>query len=90
MLWSYCTSSRTSIREVTFSLAFRIEVVIPLELGIPSFQTIVFNEAKNERALHEEFDLIEERRNEVEIKNAINKKQMPIITPRKYKKKMRF
>lgn len=53
--------------------------MIPLELGIPSFQTIVFNEAENERAFHEEFDLIEEKRNEVEKKNAIYKQQSQLL-----------
>ncbi|KAL5563900.1 hypothetical protein UlMin_033647 [Ulmus minor] len=37
VLWAYWTTSRTATRETPFSMTYSIEVVIPVEIGEPSF-----------------------------------------------------
>lgn len=44
VLCSYHKTSRTSIREIPFSFTFDVEVVIPLEIRVISFQIAFFNE----------------------------------------------
>lgn len=51
---------RVPIEETPFNLAFGIEVVIPLELGFPSFQVKNFNEDSNLEHLRMNLDLLEE------------------------------
>ena len=36
VLWAYRTTSRTSTGETPFSLAYRVEAMIPVEVGVPS------------------------------------------------------
>lgn len=41
ILWAYRTSPRRSTRESPFALAYRTEVVIPLQIGLPTLHTTV-------------------------------------------------
>ncbi|XP_022841865.1 uncharacterized protein K02A2.6-like [Olea europaea var. sylvestris] len=73
VLWSYRTTARTSTGETSFSLAFGTEVMIPLEINIPSLHITDYDEERNHIALHTELDLTEEKKNNAELKNAIYK-----------------
>lgn len=57
--------------ETRYSLAFDVEAVISVEVGIPSFHTSAYNEEENQMALHWELDLMEEKRNDAELRNAV-------------------
>lgn len=59
MLSYYHTAARTRIGETPFFLAFSVEAVILLEIGISSFYT-AYNEIE-----------IEEKRNGAELRNDI-------------------
>lgn len=51
VLWSYRTTIRTSTGKTSFSLAFRVEAVILLGIGILSFHTATYDEEENQRKL---------------------------------------
>lgn len=52
------------MRETSFSLAFRTEVVVPVEVEVPTFKTKAYDEDKNKANLAMSLDLLEEKRNE--------------------------
>ena len=61
VLWSYRTSFRTTTRETPFSLAYVVEVVVPIELRIPTFRIENFNEEDNDILLALATDLLQEK-----------------------------
>ncbi|XP_022893859.1 uncharacterized protein LOC111408320 [Olea europaea var. sylvestris] len=75
VLWFYCTTTRTNMGEIPFSLAFGVEAVIPLEVSIPSLRITDYDEERNHMALRTELDLTEEKRNNAELKNAVYKQR---------------
>nr|GEV98276.1 reverse transcriptase domain-containing protein [Tanacetum cinerariifolium] len=54
------TMLKTSNDETPFSLTYGSEAVIPAEIGMPTFQTIQFNEARSEKEMWLNLDLIQE------------------------------
>ena len=62
MLWSYRTSFRPTTGETPFSLAYGVEAVILVEIGLPTFSTDNFDEENNDVLLALPTDLVEERR----------------------------
>jgi len=62
VLWTYRTTPRRSIRETPFSMTYGIEVVIPLETGLPTLRTSSFTPSSNDRLLEKSFDLIEKQK----------------------------
>ncbi len=62
ILWTYRTTVRKSTNETPFALAFGVEAVIPLEIGMPTTRTIEFDMKTNEDNLRRDLDLLEERR----------------------------
>lgn len=83
VMWSYHTTARSSTRETPYSLSFKVEAMIPLEIGIPSFYTSTYNQIENEKSLHKELDLVKEMRNGAELENAIINNAMQSITTRR-------
>ena len=68
VLWSYRTTPRRSTGQTPFSLAYGVEAVIPLEVGLPTIRSAVFNTGLNDQTLAKDLDLIEERRETTLIK----------------------
>ena len=68
VLWTYHTTPRRSTWETHFSMTYRVEVVIPLELGFPTLRTDQFNVEENNRLLLGSLDVAEERRKVAMIK----------------------
>ncbi|KAL5574095.1 hypothetical protein UlMin_023692 [Ulmus minor] len=68
VLWSYRTSFRTTTGETPFSLAYGIDAVIPVELGIPTFRIENFNEEDNDVLLALASDLLEEKREKAQLR----------------------
>ena len=62
MLWAYRTTSRKATNETPYSLAFGFKAVIPLEVGLPIIWTEAYDANHNEEVLSQDFDLVEERR----------------------------
>ena len=65
ILWAYRTTTRTPTGETSFRLTYRIDVVIPAEVGLTSYRVENYSEdknKKNEKALHLQLDLVDEVR----------------------------
>ena len=61
VLWTHRTMARKSNGETPFALAYGVEAVIPLEVGIPTTRTTDFAVQTNEDNLQKDLDLLEER-----------------------------
>lgn len=57
ILWAYCTMVRSPNGQTPFALVYGSEVVISVEVGMPSFQVQYFNERTNEEGLCGNLDL---------------------------------
>lgn len=73
VLWSYHTTTRTSKGKTSFSLAFGVEAVIPLGIGILFFCTATYDKEENQMAIRRKLDLMEDKRNDVELRDAVYK-----------------
>lgn len=60
ILWAYQTMQRVLTGEIPFNLAFGIEAVIPLELGLPYLWMENFHEDNNSEHSRANLDLLEE------------------------------
>ena len=88
VLRSYRTIARTSTGETPLSLAFGVEAVIPLEVSISSLRITDYDEERNHIALRTELDLTEEKRNNVELKNAVYKQRNAYYNQKVRKKRI--
>ena len=76
VLWSYRTTPNSTTGESPFSLAFGVEAVIPVELSFPSIRTLAYLPEDNETAQRLELDLIQERRDEAQMRVAAYQQQV--------------
>ncbi|GFY88793.1 hypothetical protein Acr_06g0007330 [Actinidia rufa] len=76
VLWAYYTTSRIPTGETPYSMVFGTESVIPVEIGMPNFRTSNFNKESNEVELRLNLDLLEERREKAELRQAAYKCQV--------------
>uniref|UniRef100_A0A2N9FA17 Uncharacterized protein n=1 Tax=Fagus sylvatica TaxID=28930 RepID=A0A2N9FA17_FAGSY len=70
VLWTHRTTARRSTGETPFALAYGVEAVIPLEVGIPTIRTTNFTVQSNEDNLRKDLDLLEERRDMATVRLA--------------------
>lgn len=56
------TTPRGSTNESPFNLSFRVEAVIPAEIGSQSLRNIAFDETLNDHLFHENLALLDEVR----------------------------
>ena len=70
MLWAYRTTVRTSTGETPFMLAYGSEAVIPTEVEFPTHRVQVYDPQGNTEERRLDLDLIEERREDAEIRQA--------------------
>ncbi|XP_076904693.1 uncharacterized protein LOC143560236 [Bidens hawaiensis] len=68
------TNKKTSNFETPFSLAYGMVALIPVEIGIPSTRMLLIED--NERAIHLNLDLLEERRELAAIHESKYKRQL--------------
>lgn len=87
MLWSHCTTERTRTGETPFSLAFDVEVIILLEVGIPSFCIASYSEVVNQMVLCEELDLVEKEEMKLSSETLSTNSAMQGITIKGFKNK---
>nr|GEZ28370.1 reverse transcriptase domain-containing protein [Tanacetum cinerariifolium] len=62
VLWAHCTMIKSSNRDTPFSLTYKMEAVIPAEIGMPTLKTAEVDLVQNNEALAINLDLLEERR----------------------------
>ena len=43
VMWTHRTTKRRSTKETLYALAYRVEAIIPLEIGLPTIQTTDFD-----------------------------------------------
>ncbi|GJY56360.1 reverse transcriptase domain-containing protein [Tanacetum coccineum] len=76
VLWAHRTSIKQSNGETPFSLTYGSEAVIPDEIGIPSYRTLMIREEYNEEEQRLNLDLLQERREAAAIREAKYKTKM--------------
>ncbi|GKF95943.1 reverse transcriptase domain-containing protein [Tanacetum coccineum] len=76
VLWAHKTSIKQSNRETPFSLTYGSEAVIPAEIGIPTYRTMMFREGYNEEDMRLNLELLQERNEVTAIWEAIYKTKM--------------
>ncbi|GJW92974.1 reverse transcriptase domain-containing protein [Tanacetum coccineum] len=62
VLWAHRTTLKQSNGETPFSLTYRSEAVILMEIGMPTHRTMMMMEDENEDELRLNMDLLQERR----------------------------
>jgi hypothetical protein len=75
-MWTHRTTKRKSTKETPYTLAYEVEAVIPLEIGLPTIRTTDFNVEINEDSLRKDLDLLEERRDMAVIRLASYQQQI--------------
>ena len=89
VLWAYRTTPRCSTSATPFSLAYGMEAVIPLEVGLPTLRSELCEQGLNDLNVARELDLAEERREAVAIRLAAYQQQLargynPKVKERKF------
>ena len=62
VLWAYRTTRKSTTQETPFALAFGIEAVAPVEIGLKSPRIELASMEQNEDALRLNLDLLDEKR----------------------------
>ena len=62
VMWTHRTTKRRSTEKTSYALAYGVEAVIPLEIGLLTIRTTNFDIKTNEDSLQKDLDLLEERR----------------------------
>ena len=75
VLWAYRTTSRTSTGETPFSLAYGVEAMIQVEVGIPSLRRETYDKRENHTLMSYELDLLEEKSNLAALRTASYKQR---------------
>ncbi|GJT75274.1 reverse transcriptase domain-containing protein [Tanacetum coccineum] len=76
VLWAHRTMIKTSNEDTPFSLTYRMEAVIPAEIGMPTFRIAEVDVTKNDEALEINLELLEEKQEKVAIREVKSKIQM--------------
>lgn len=74
ILWDYRTTTKTPIEHTPFALTYRMEIVILIELSIPMTRVAEYDPTENEAAQAASLILIDELREEANIRNEAYKK----------------
>ena len=62
VLWAYRTTARRPTGETPYSLTYGMEAIIPLEVGLPTLRSELFESSSNEEAIAQALDMAEGRR----------------------------
>ena len=87
VLWPYRTTYRTSTRETSFSLAYGVEAMIPVEVVIPSLWDETYDLEENHAIQWYELDRLEEKRDLPTLRIASYKRRSERYFNSKVKKK---
>lgn len=73
MLWAYRTTPYNAIRGTLYFLAFGAEVLVLIEIGLPSYRIAHYSPNGNNNVLRAESDLLEERQEITSLRAATYK-----------------
>ena len=76
VLWAYRTTQILPIGEIPFSLIFEMEAVNSIELKLPSTRVVAFNKQHNPQDLRVNLDLLEEKREEAQVRMAAYRRKV--------------
>ncbi|GKA30337.1 reverse transcriptase domain-containing protein [Tanacetum coccineum] len=76
VLWAHRTMIKSSNDDTLFSLTYGMEAVIPAEIEIPTYRTVVMDVVHNDKELRLNLNLLEERRERGAIREAKAKSNM--------------
>ncbi|GJS14876.1 reverse transcriptase domain-containing protein [Tanacetum coccineum] len=76
VLWAHRTTPKSSNGETPFSLVYRSEAVIPLEISVETKRFQDFDSKENEKRRREDMDVLEEGREMAAIKEAHYKQKL--------------
>nr|GEY03326.1 reverse transcriptase domain-containing protein [Tanacetum cinerariifolium] len=76
VLWAHRTMIKSSHGDTPFSLTYGTEVVIPTEIGMPTYRTAAVDVVNNDEELRLNLDLLEECRERVAVCEARAKSKM--------------
>nr|GEW52884.1 reverse transcriptase domain-containing protein [Tanacetum cinerariifolium] len=76
VLWAHRTMIKSSNRDTSFLLIYRMEVVILAEIGMPSLRTAEIDKVWNDEALEINLDLLEERKEQAAIRKSRSKEKI--------------
>ncbi|GJY01736.1 reverse transcriptase domain-containing protein [Tanacetum coccineum] len=76
VLWAHRTMIKSSHGDTPFSLTYGTEVVIPTEIGIPTYRIAALDAMHNNEELRLNLDLLEEKRERATICEAKAKRKM--------------
>ncbi|XP_072074644.1 uncharacterized protein [Arachis hypogaea] len=68
VLWGYNTIIQSSTGETPFKLVYGAEALIPVEIGVPTLQTELYDQNKNNKERTANLDLVDEEREIATIK----------------------
>ena len=74
VLWAYRMTSQTSTGETAFSLAYGVQAMIAMDVGIPSLRHDTYNQEENFALQRYKLDLLEEKRNLAALRIASYKR----------------
>nr|GEY91783.1 reverse transcriptase domain-containing protein [Tanacetum cinerariifolium] len=76
VLWAHRTMIKSSHGNTPFSLTYGTEVVIPVEIGMPTYRTAAVDVVNNDKELRLNLDFLEERRERAAVCEARAKSKM--------------
>ncbi|GJW74632.1 reverse transcriptase domain-containing protein [Tanacetum coccineum] len=76
VLWAHRIMIKSSNGDTPFSLTYGTEAVIPAEIGMPTYRTVVVDIVRNDDEITLNLDLLEERRERAAIREAKTKSKM--------------
>ena len=63
-MWAYRTTARTPTSETPFKMVFRIEAVVPVEVGVTSLKRVSCDRQSNDEGLNQALDCLLEVRDD--------------------------
>ncbi|XP_028091378.1 uncharacterized protein LOC114291717 [Camellia sinensis] len=76
VLWAYRTTTRRSTGETPYSLTYGMEAIIPLEVGLPTLRSELFESSSNEEAIAQALYMAEGRREAALIRLEAHQQQL--------------
>nr|GEU74364.1 reverse transcriptase domain-containing protein [Tanacetum cinerariifolium] len=73
VLWAHHTMIKSSNGDTPFSLTYRTEAIIPVEIGMPTLRTAEVDLIHKNKALEINLNLLEERREQAALREAKSK-----------------
>ena len=76
ILWAYRMTPRIPMRELPFNLAYGTEVMILLEIELPSARVEQYNEPSNSECQRVNLDLLSEFRQQAQVRMAAHRQMI--------------